>query len=108
VDVSSGESPAILAGDALQAMAFQSIAGDRQLDAALRVQLISELTQAAGTPLGMVAGQALTLEAESRDVSDNELERIHQRKTGALILSAARCGAIIAGANEAELNAITD
>src|SRR5436305_3965164 len=60
-----GEATAILSGDALQTMAFQTIAGDGQLDAALRVQLVSELTRAAGTPVGMVAGQALDLEAES-------------------------------------------
>jgi geranylgeranyl pyrophosphate synthase len=56
----------------------------------------------------MVAGQAHDLDAESREVSSGELERIHHRKTGALIRAAARCGAIIAGANEAELRAITE
>jgi geranylgeranyl pyrophosphate synthase len=56
----------------------------------------------------MVAGQALDLEAESRDVDGDELETIHHRKTGALIRAAARCGALIAGANETELAAITD
>jgi geranylgeranyl pyrophosphate synthase len=55
----------------------------------------------------MVAGQALDLEAESTNVSGEDLERIHRHKTGALIRSAARCGAIIAGANEPNLNAIT-
>jgi geranylgeranyl diphosphate synthase, type II len=106
--VKFGEATAILAGDALQTLAFQTIAGDGQLDAALRVRLVSELTGAAGTPVGMVAGQALDLEAESREVSGEELERIHQHKTGALIRSAARCGAIIAGVNETNLAAITD
>ena len=102
------EATAILAGDALQALAFQTIAEDEKLDAALRIQLISEITRAAGTPEGMVAGQALDLAAESREVSGEELERIHHRKTGALIRSAARCGAMIAGANEDELAAITE
>jgi geranylgeranyl pyrophosphate synthase len=55
----------------------------------------------------MVAGQALDLEAESRNATKAELEGIHHRKTGALIRAAARCGAIIAGAS-AELPAITD
>jgi len=103
-----GEATAILAGDALQALAFQTIAEDARLAPALRVQLITEIARAAATPEGMVAGQALDLEAESRDVSGQELERIHRLKTGALIRAAARCGAIIAGANQDELAAITE
>jgi len=102
------EATAILAGDALQALAFQTIAEDAELDASLRVKLISEITRAAGTPFGMVAGQALDLAAESRAVSGEELERIHQHKTGALIRAAGRCGAMIAGATEDELTAITE
>ncbi len=102
------EATAILAGDALQALAFQTIAEDARLPPALRVQLVSEIARASGTPEGMVAGQAHDLDAESREVSSGELERIHHRKTGALIRAAARCGAIIAGANEAELQAITE
>jgi geranylgeranyl pyrophosphate synthase len=102
------EATAILAGDALQALAFQTVAEDERLDASLRIQLISEITRAAGTPQGMVAGQALDLAAESRQVTGEELERIHHRKTGALIRAAARCGAMIAGANEDELAAITE
>jgi geranylgeranyl diphosphate synthase, type II len=102
------EATAILAGDALQGLAFQTIAEDARLPPALRVQLVSEIARASGTPEGMVAGQAHDLDAESREVSSGELERIHQRKTGALIRAAARCGAIIAGANQAELQAITE
>jgi geranylgeranyl pyrophosphate synthase len=102
------EATAILAGDALQALAFQTIAEDEKLDAPLRVKLISEITRAAGTPFGMVAGQALDLAAESRAVTGDELERIHQHKTGALIRAAARCGAMIACAHENELAAITE
>jgi geranylgeranyl pyrophosphate synthase len=101
------EATAILAGDALQTLAFQAIAEDEQLEAALRIQLISEITRAAGTPEGMVAGQALDLDAESRQVTGEELERIHHRKTGALIRAAGCCGALIAGADEDELAATT-
>ena len=102
-----GEATAILAGDALQSLAFQTIATDESLEAAKRVRLIAELTQAAGTPLGMVAGQALDLDAESREVSDAELELSHGLKTGALIIAAARSGAIIANASEHELAVVT-
>ncbi len=102
------DATAILAGDALQALAFQTIAEDERLSSALRVQLIAEISRAAGTPDGMVAGQAHDLDAESRDVSGSELELIHHRKTGALIRAAARCGAIIAGAGSRELEAVTE
>ncbi len=99
------EAHAILAGDALQTLAFQTIAEDERLSPTLRVQLISEVSRAAGTPEGMVAGQAHDLDAESRDVSNEELERIHHLKTGALIRTAARCGALIARASDGELEA---
>jgi len=102
------EATAILAGDALQTLAFQTIAEDENLSAQLRVQMIAEIARSAGTPEGMVAGQALDLDAESRPVTKTELELIHHRKTGALIRAAARCGAIIAGVNENELAAITE
>ena len=102
-----GEATAILAGDALQTLAFRTIAEDEQLDLATRVALISELSRASGTPDGMVAGQALDMEAEARQVNARELEDIHRHKTGALIVAAARCGAIIGKATEAELDAVT-
>lgn len=101
------EATAILAGDALQTLAFRTIAQDDALAADVRIRLIKELSTAAGTPEGMVAGQALDIEAESRQVTTTELQEIHERKTGALILCAARCGAIIAGAGEIELSAVT-
>jgi len=101
------EATAILAGDALQTLAFQTIAEDVALDAETRIALIAELARAAATPDGMVAGQALDMEAETRQVSQAQLEEIHRLKTGALIKAAARCGAIIGRANESELAAIT-
>ncbi|HVS80909.1 MAG TPA: farnesyl diphosphate synthase [Pyrinomonadaceae bacterium] len=103
-----GEATAILAGDALQTLAFQTIAEDERLAPDLRVQLIAEIAHHAGTPGGMVAGQAHDLAAESLDVTKEELEDIHLKKTGALIRAAARCGAIIAGASENELAALTE
>lgn len=102
-----GEAVAILAGDALQALAFQIIAEDDRLDAGVRVRVIGETARAAGTPVGMVAGQSFDLAAESRTVKGDELELIHRHKTGAMITAAARCGAIIGEANEAELNYVS-
>jgi geranylgeranyl diphosphate synthase, type II len=101
------EATAILAGDALQTLAFQTIAEDERLDTDTRVALISELARAAATPEGMVAGQALDMEAETRQVNGTQLEEIHRLKTGALIIAAARCGAIIGRASENELAAVT-
>jgi geranylgeranyl diphosphate synthase, type II len=106
--VKFGEATAILAGDALQALAFQAIARDEGLDSPVRVRLVSELALSAGTSGGMVAGQVLDLMGESReDIEAVELEGIHRRKTGALITAAVRCGGIIAGASDAELEALT-
>ena len=102
-----GEATAILAGDVLQTLAFRAIAGDENLPAEIRVKLISELADAAGTPHGMVAGQQFDLEAEGKSISIERLEKIHHRKTGAMICVAARSGAIIAEANERELAAVS-
>ena len=105
--ITFGEATAILAGDALQALAFQAIASDEKLTSDLRVRLLAEVARASATPHGMVAGQAYDLAAESREVSADELERIHRHKTGAMIAASARSGAIIAGASETELEAVT-
>jgi geranylgeranyl pyrophosphate synthase len=103
-----GEATAILAGDALQTLAFQSIAEDEYLSAATRVRLISEVARAAGVPAGMVAGQAFDLAAEASESTGADLEKIHLQKTGALITAAARCGAIIARASEQELEVVSE
>ena len=101
------EATAVLAGDALQTLAFRTIAEDEGLNAETRIALISELARAAATPEGMVAGQALDMEAETRQVTGAQLEEIHRFKTGALIVAAARSGAIIGKASEDELSAVT-
>jgi geranylgeranyl pyrophosphate synthase len=104
-----GQANAILAGDALQTLAFQTIAEDETLPAEIRARLVAELARASGTPFGMVAGQVYDLAAEGRArVAGDELERIHRHKTGALITAAVRCGAIIGGAAADELNALTN
>jgi len=103
--VKFGEATAILAGDRLQALAFQAIAGDENLTAEIRVRLVGELAVSAAK---MVDGQQFDLEAEGKTISIEEIEAIHQNKTGAMISVAARSGAIIAGADEKELQAISD
>jgi geranylgeranyl pyrophosphate synthase len=83
------EATAILAGDALQALAFEVLAADPALTGRAEplVKLIAWLAQAAG-PAGMVGGQALDMAAEGRRLDEHGLERIHRGKTGALIRAA--------------------
>jgi geranylgeranyl pyrophosphate synthase len=80
------EATAILAGDALQALAFDVVCRDRQLGAhpEALVRVIARLAKAIG-PSGMAGGQALDIEAEGTSVEESELEDIHRRKTGELI-----------------------
>jgi farnesyl diphosphate synthase len=80
------DATAILAGDALQTLAFQILADDPHFpgDSAARVRMIANLARAAGCR-GMVGGQILDLEAEGRQLDLTMLENIHIHKTGALI-----------------------
>ncbi|SFR04010.1 farnesyl diphosphate synthase [Enterobacter sp. kpr-6] len=93
-----GEANAILAGDALQTLAFSILTDAPMPEVALRDRLamVSELAQASGVA-GMCGGQALDLEAEGKQVNLEALERIHRHKTGALIRAAVRMGALSAG-----------
>jgi geranylgeranyl diphosphate synthase, type II len=88
---------AILAGDALLTLAFQTLA---QLPAPedRRVRMIAELASAAGTVGGMIAGQVADLEGEGKPPEAQLLEAIHRAKTGALLRASLRLGAIYAGA----------
>ncbi|BBG68129.1 MULTISPECIES: (2E,6E)-farnesyl diphosphate synthase [Serratia] len=93
-----GEANAILAGDALQTLAFSILADAEMPDVALRDRLamVSELATASGVA-GMCGGQSLDLEAEGKHVDLQALEQIHRHKTGALIRAAVRLGALSAG-----------
>ena len=102
-----GEATAILAGDALQALAFKTIAEDDAVAPEERTRLISLLASAASTPDGMVAGQQLDLDGEDADPAIAQVEQIHRRKTGALIVAAAVSGAVIGDADDDEVIAIT-
>jgi geranylgeranyl pyrophosphate synthase len=92
------EGTAILVGDALQALAFQVLAGSAHspLSAAARLQQIQVLAQGIGTD-GMAGGQAMDLEAVGRQLDAGALEAMHRRKTGALIRASVLLGAIGAG-----------
>ena len=98
------EATAILVGDALQTLAFEYLA-QAALPAELRCELILSLARASGAA-GMVAGQSMDLEAENRQITLQELEALHQHKTGALIRASVRCGALAVGANPTQLAAL--
>jgi geranylgeranyl pyrophosphate synthase len=102
------EATAILAGDVLETLAFQTVAEDETLSAEMRVRLIAELARAAGTPRGMVAGQQLDLEAEGKQASLAEIEQIHRLKTGALIGACAVAGVIIGNGTPDERQAVAE
>ncbi len=94
-----GEARAVLAGDALQSLAFEILAGIEEIDYRSRCRLVELLASAAG-PAGMVAGQALDLKAEDQDISLEELKEIHRAKTGALFRAAILGGAHCADSTE--------
>jgi len=99
VHVAFDEATAILAGDALQSLAFETLARAPQ-DAATRVAMLAELASAAGVH-GMCGGQALDIAATGTATPPGlaALERLHRMKTGALLRSAVRLGALAAGAD---------
>jgi farnesyl diphosphate synthase/geranylgeranyl diphosphate synthase type II len=98
-----GEAMAILAGDALQALAFEILAetpeGD---DPVQRIAMLRTLGAACGAE-GMAGGQAFDLSAVGRKLTLEELERMHAYKTGALIRASVRLGALAAGCRDTAL-----
>src|SRR5678816_2112647 len=101
-----GEAMAILAGDALLTLAFETIAASTQFQPDRLNQAILRLSRALGTRDGMISGQVLDLAAEGRDLNVSELEEIHRSKTGALLSTSVWIGAWLAGANTGELDAL--
>lgn len=103
-----GTRQAIAAGAALiplACVAVERAGGALGLVAAERMRLVRELCAAAGAG-GMVGGQVLDLEAEGRHVAADELETIHRRKTGALLVASLRLGGLAARAGRAVLDAL--
>lgn len=95
-----GEANAILAGDALQTLAFSILSDADMPDVTLhdRLAMLSELAKASGVA-GMCGGQSMDLEVEGKQIKLSTLEQIHQHKTGALIRAAMRLGALAAGSS---------
>jgi geranylgeranyl diphosphate synthase type II len=97
-----GEAMAILAGDALLTLAFETLA-NAPVEPARRVRVIAEVAAAAGTINGMVGGQVADVEAGGRAVDAATLEYIHRSKTAALIRGSIVAGAIAGGAADADV-----
>src|SRR6202158_5052507 len=92
-----GDAIAILAGDALLTLAFETI-GATPVEPAQCVAMVKEVSSAAGTVNGMVGGQVADLEAEGQRIEPEMLEYIHRSKTAALIRASVNAGALCAGA----------
>lgn len=93
--VAFGEANAILAGDSLHSLAFQSLAEAPGLSQAAKLRCITLLSTAAGWP-GMAGGQCLDIAAEGENLSLARLEALHSAKTGALIEASLMIGAYCA------------
>ncbi|MGA0586028.1 polyprenyl synthetase family protein [Dyella sp. KRB-257] len=102
--IAFGEAMAILAGDALQALAFELLA-QAPVEPATGMAMQRALGRACGAE-GMAGGQALDLAAVGRSLSLNELEHMHACKTGALIRASVQLGAMTAGADTATVDAL--
>src|SRR5271155_562988 len=97
-----GEAMAILAGDALLTLAFQTLAS-APIESERRLMIVGEIARAAGTDRGMIGGQVADIEAERKPVDGAGLEYIHRSKTAALIRASVVTGAIAGGAEHADI-----
>lgn len=101
-----GEAIAILAGDALFALAFDTLARG-PWSAERRVLAIASLTKASGSE-GLVGGETLDILCEGKPIDADTLLMIHSRKTGALIAASCEIGAILAGADERQSTSLSE
>lgn len=98
------EATAMLAGDALQPLAFELLT-EMPIDAASVVQAVHVLTQASGS-FGMAGGQAIDLESVGRPLARDALQVMHSMKTGAMLQASVALGAISAGAEPTQRAAL--
>ena len=102
-----GEGMAILAGDALLTYAFEILASmDDSSNSRRIIQIILEAAKASGEA-GMIGGQVVDILSEQKAPNQELLEYIHTHKTGALIAASVRIGAILGGADDVQLDALT-
>jgi len=100
-----GEAIAILAGDALLTLAFQTLAS-APVEAERRLKILDAIAKAAGTDRGMIGGQVADIEAERKAVDGAGLEYIHRSKTAALIRASVVSGALAGGATQDDVTRI--
>ncbi|XP_048430392.1 geranylgeranyl pyrophosphate synthase 7, chloroplastic-like [Pyrus x bretschneideri] len=102
-----GEDAAVLAGDALLALAFEHIAAKttKAVSPERVVRAIAEIGSAVGS-LGLVAGQMVDIQSEGKEVTLRELEYIHAHKTAKLFEATAVCGALMGGGNDIEVEGL--
>ncbi len=102
-----GDAMAILAGDALLTLAFQTLVRIEGVAAERKVALMEELSFASGTVEGMIGGQVIDIESERLAPNAELLDRIHRAKTGALLRASVRMGAICGRADAVQSAAIS-
>jgi len=100
-----GEAIAILAGDALLTLAFQTLAS-APVEAERRLKILDAIAKAAGTDRGMIGGQVADIEAERKAVDGAGLEYIHRSKTASLIRASVVSGALAGGATQDDVTRI--
>ncbi len=107
--VAFDEATAILAGDGLLTLAFQFLASPRNWektgDSGPWMRVIAELASAAG-PDGMIEGQIRDLAAEKSPPALEDLQKLHELKTGAMIRASLACGAVLGGATDEQYQAL--
>lgn len=102
------EATAILAGDALQSLAFQLLSEASGVSAGIRLKMVTLLARASGCD-GMIAGQSIDMAAVGKQLTLSELENMHSLKTGALISASVELGALSANCQDEQiLNALRD
>ncbi len=101
-----GDAMALLAGDALLTLAFEVMLEQKNVNPDVLIETIREVAMCAGN-YGMVGGQALDIDAENREISIDELNKLHAAKTGAMFIASVRSGARLAGADSQQLLALT-
>jgi farnesyl diphosphate synthase len=107
VHVQYGQAQAMLAGDAMQALAFEVLTPDAGMPAALQARLTSLLARAAGHA-GMAGGQAIDLASIGRTLDEAALRDMHRRKTGALLQCSVLMGAACGETSRAATAALSD
>jgi geranylgeranyl diphosphate synthase, type II len=102
-----GEAIAILAGDALQTLAYQTLAGLR-CPAPATVEIVRLIAEATGTVEGMIGGQVLDLEGEHARHTAESVDAIHRAKTGALLRVSLVTGGVYAGGDSDDVRRLTE